>query len=203
MLIQTPEDILAQLTQLVDRSKIKGDNYLISYPHFINYFKHLDTINEENLVIGISFVYSWMPTVLKKLDKKLFTQAITVLNKAKQNHKLTIDDYKLLKQTFNNSIVGTSKLLHFINPDKYAIWDSNIFKFLHNECFQAHHYRIENITMYIDYLQLVNSLTQLDNFDGFYTKVKSMLKENGSISKFRAIELIMFRARSPISLILP
>ncbi len=42
----------------------------------------------------------------------------------------SIEFLNIMKSKINNSIVGGSKFLHFINPEKYAIWDSKVYKSL-------------------------------------------------------------------------
>ncbi len=56
-----------------------------------------------------------------------------------------------LKTAFNNSLVGTSQLLHFINPKQYAIWEQPCFRFLNNV--EPHKYRLEKPRAYIEYLE--------------------------------------------------
>ena len=51
-----------------------------------------------------------------------------LLNKAKSGNLLNSEELEIVKKCVNNSLVGTSKLLHFINPSIYAIWDSKIFR---------------------------------------------------------------------------
>jgi hypothetical protein len=36
---------------------------LLAYPEFVAYFAALDTITEHHLIIGVHFVYGWMPRV--------------------------------------------------------------------------------------------------------------------------------------------
>lgn len=57
------DETFLQLTNIANNFKSTEENYLLSYPYFLNYFQNLESINLENLVIGISFTYSWMPTI--------------------------------------------------------------------------------------------------------------------------------------------
>src|SRR5690606_14666185 len=121
---------------------------LVSYPYFLNYFRNIKEIELDNLIIGISFTYSWMPTILKSLNLVNSLEAIKILNEVKNGHFTSVEDLLILKQTINNSLVGTSKLLHFINPERYAIWDSRVFRFLNtNE--EPHKYKLEKPAIYI------------------------------------------------------
>lgn len=159
-------EILIQLTNIAHNFKSTEESYLLSYPYFLSYFKNLKSINLENLIIGISFTYSWMPTTLKTINLQNPKEIITLLNDVK-NGKL-IDEKQLttLKTAFNNSLVGTSKLLHFINPEQYAIWDSRVFRFLNNS--EPHKYKLEKPKVYIEYLKLIEKLKNEKAFEAFF-----------------------------------
>lgn len=171
--------------------KIENKSDLISYPEFIEYFKSINKINRHNLIVGINFTYGWMPTIFDfrttEIEKNI-DLAVEILNKAKSGIDLEIKDYELLKSLLNNSLVGSTKLLHFINPEKYAIWDSRVFRFLHNQ--EPHDYRIGNIQNYIDYQKLLQNLTKEERFSEFYQLMSSKLEYKPT--NFRALELIMF-----------
>jgi len=171
--------------------KIENKSDLISYPEFIEYFKSINKINRHNLIVGINFTYGWMPTIFDfrttEIEKNI-DLAVEILNKAKSGIDLEIKDYELLKSLLNNSLVGSTKLLHFINPEKYAIWDSRVFRFLHNQ--EPHDYRIGNIQNYIDYQKLLQNLTKEERFSEFYQLMSSKLEYKPT--NFRALELLMF-----------
>ena len=96
--------------------------------HFINYFAGRNEITEQDLVIGSNFTYGWMPTILK-FKSEDFELAVSALNRAKAAARISSADIMVLKGLINNSLVGVSKLLHFINPQVYAIWDSRVCNF--------------------------------------------------------------------------
>lgn len=178
---------LLEIANSFDRTK---ENYLISYPHFLNYFKNLEEIKLENLIIGISFSYSWMPTILKSINIQSIEETISILNRVRKEELLNQSELLVLKSTFNNSLVGTSKLLHFINPEKYAIWDSRVFRFL-NKDLEPHKYRLEKPETYLEYLNFINSMKEEKEFDGFYELMKE--KVGFEITKNRALELAFFK----------
>jgi hypothetical protein len=77
-----------------------------------------------------------MPTVPKvgylgEVDKKL-NNAVLFVNKVKSGdmdmNKLAsyAQDFENLRELTNNSYVGMSKVLHFINPDLFCIYDSRV-----------------------------------------------------------------------------
>lgn len=185
------QEIIEILNEIANNFDSTKENYLISYPHFLNYFKDLQTINLENLIIGISFTYSWMPTILKSIKLEYPEKVLSTLNDVKNGKKINEEQLATLKSSFNNSLVGTSKLLHFINPKQYAIWDSRVFRFLNNE--EPHKYKLEKPKTYIEYLEFIEKLKSEKSFQSFYELMKQ--KVGYEITKYRAVELAFFKGK--------
>ena len=183
------DETFLQLTNIANNFKSTDENYLLSYPYFLNYFQNLESINLENLVIGISFTYSWMPTILKALNLKNTEKVLFILNEVKKGKLIDEQQLTTLKTTFNNSLVGTSKLLHFINPKQYAIWDSRVFRFLNDV--EPHKYRLEKPRAYIEYLNLIEELKNEKAFTAFFELMKQ--KVGYDITEYRALELAFFK----------
>ena len=183
------DETFLQLTNIANNFKSTEENYLLSYPYFLNYFQNLESINLENLVIGISFTYSWMPTILKALNLKNTEEVLFILNEVKKGKLIDEQQLTTLKTTFNNSLVGTSKLLHFINPKQYAIWDSRVFRFLNNV--EPHKYRLEKPRAYIEYLKLIEELKNEKVFTALFELMKQ--KVGYDITEYRALELAFFK----------
>jgi len=167
--------------------EIKRQSDYLSYPEFLKYFNDLKTINRHNLTIGINFTYGWMPTIFDFRSDN-FEEALDILNEAKKGKKLTVDNLILLKGLLNNSLVGTTKLLHFINPDNFAIWDSRVYRYLTSK--EPHDNRIGNSNFYIDYLAFCNYLTKQTEFNSLQESIEK--KVGYSMTAFRVAELVMF-----------
>lgn len=100
---------------------VNQKSYYISYLEFLEHFKRITEFKKHDVIVGIHLIYGWMPTIchLKSEDS---AEAATILNKVKKGEPLlTEKELDRLKNVFNNSIVGTSKLLHFISPENYPI----------------------------------------------------------------------------------
>ena len=91
-----------------------------------------------------------MPTILNFKSTE-FERAVEIINKAKKPERITDDEILILKRLINNSLVGVSKLLHFINPNVYAIWDSRVCNFLTG---RSHQQKVENTSLFWSYLDL-------------------------------------------------
>lgn len=168
-------------------SLVPEDKFNLSYRHFLSYFASLENITEHELIIGANFTYGWMPTILNFKSDKL-AHAAHILNKAKSTN-IRIDDNELLdlKALINNSLVGTSKLLHFVNPDIYAIWDSRVYSFLSG---RSNYQDLHRPQLFWSYLDICNAVIGHDAFDAIHNRYVARLGFN--ISRIRTVEQILF-----------
>lgn len=171
--------------------KERRDSYVETYPEFVKYFKKLDKITYHDAVIGAHAVYGWMPTILtiqKGSDHKSRTLIAKLLNTARSGDELKIEDLEVLKAWMNNSIVGVSKLLHFINPELYPIWDSNINAVLYGA---KRGYRTNDIERYLEYRKVMLECARNDDFKAL-VKNDPVLAGNRSVSALRLLEVRLF-----------
>lgn len=178
-------------SMILDRVDILGTidanhSYQKSYQYFVEYFSDGRALTEMDLVIGANFTYGWMPTILnfKNLN---FDLAVDAINAARGEIPISNSKLKALKSLINNSLVGTSKLLHFINPEVYPIWDSKVCKFLlgkHNQKI------LGSLVVYKDYIELCNEVSLLSDYKRCH---EIFIAHIGyEVSKLRTIEQIMF-----------
>lgn len=166
-------------------------SYLKSYAAFVRFFKREpDTpLTEDDLVIGIHFAYGWMPTIFEFKHHDL-TAAITIINVARNGVLLTSVELTVLKTLLNNSIVGTSKLLHFISPANYAIWDSRVYRFVTGND-KVDHSKVNSVSLYASYLEQIRELVKEEQFITSIHKPLSQLLGQ-DISPLRALELVLY-----------
>jgi len=172
--------------------EIVDNSYINSYSEFIEYFKNIEIIEKHHLIISSHFVYGWMPTIIN-LRLENLNEVLNLLNQAKKGVLLSPPEMEILKNCINNSIVGLSKLLHFIRPDTYAIWDSRIFKFLTNK---KSTYGINDPSAYLKYLQDLKIITDHDEFEQIHSAIQQGYKY--PISKLRAIEVVIFQSKTDL-----
>lgn len=175
---------------------MRDDSYVISYPHLIAFFANKNLILPADVVCGAHMVYGWMPTVLELYPDREridLDEAARLLTLAKTSGSLTQGQLESLAGLVNNSLVGASKLLHFVAPTHFAIWDSKVYSFVHEE--RPHNYRVNNAAKYVEYLNLLGHLSNDSQFPQFHTSIQQKL--GYSVTPFRAIELIMF-LRAPV-----
>ncbi len=110
--------------------------YHLTRPLFLKYSQSISKLDKDDLLTLIALVYSWMPTIPKvsysqDIDERL-NKAVLFLNKIKiwdidmEHLEKYSDDFSNLKWIINKSDVGMSKVLHFVNPDLFCIYDKRI-----------------------------------------------------------------------------
>lgn len=169
----------------------KDRSYLIGYPHFLQFFNNVDVITRHHLVIGIHFTYGWMPTIFnfKKAEEEELDHAVSILNKVKRGELLSNEELDTLKTCLNNSLVGVSKLLHFIRPDMYAIWDSRVYRYITGK--DAYQYQVHDYNAYQEYLQFCKDIISQPAFLALH---QCMIEKVGyEMTPLRSLELIMFK----------
>ena len=162
-----------------------------------SYFKLLE-FTKRNIItkdaislFGIAnMVYGWMPTMLDNIDKETIEDQNKISNIWENITLGSLDSDFLneIKNITNNSIVGGSKLLHFVNPNNYAIFDSKVYKAItENKTSQCN---TENYIQYMKKLtQLIKENTEMDKLKNEFHKKN---EKDNRITNFRYIELILW-----------
>lgn len=170
---------------------LPDDSYVVSYPHLLAYFASRGSIEPGDVVRGAHMVYGWMPTILElypEPGKTDLPAAARLLTKAKSSGVLDATEIESLAGLVNNSLVGASKLLHFVAPGSFAIWDSKVYSFVHEK--RPHNYRVNNVPTYMEYLQMLNGLGSQAQFAAFHASVQA--KVGYEVTPLRALEMVMF-----------
>jgi hypothetical protein len=170
-------------------------SYYKSYPEFLKYFNNLKgPLTIHNLIIGINFTYSWMPTIFK-FGSDRYDDALKILNNAKNGIPPDEGELNVLKKFLNNSLVGTSKLLHFINPEEFAIWDSKVYYYLTGK--KQTNKKIGDCNIYLSYLLLCSDLTNGKDYDFYHNdiccKIGEEMEKGYMMTKLRTAELVMWK----------
>lgn len=182
---------MEKVFQLESSTIIDGKNsYIQAYPHILNALASSPMLTEQDFICGAHMVYGWMPTILEiyASQRSEISHGVALLNKARTQGVLTYCELSDLAQLINRSFVGASKLLHFVNPQAFAIWDSRIYRFIYGNT--PHQYRVNNAAIYEKYLQILFRLKQDKRFPAFHTSVNR--KMGYPVSALRALEVVMF-----------
>jgi hypothetical protein len=176
--------------ELEPTTAIPATSYILSYPYMLSYFAGCNPINVAGFVRGAHLVYGWMPTALDLYPQPDFTlaQAASLLESARTQGTISDEQLSALARVVNNSLVGVAKLLHFVTPDIFPIWDSNVYAFVFEE--KPHGYRVNEIAKFREYIRRVNTIRSDERFGHLHASVNR--KVGYEVSAPRAIELIMY-----------
>ena len=181
LLEMTDED----LSQKVDPTH----HYVKSYPLLLKSTAHLCDAMGSNAVPGVAhIVYGWMPTILKNLtfDDHINDHLIAARQINDFQSAFNLVD-GLETSPINNSWVGLSKVLHFINPEFFPIWDSVVAR-----NFGVSDYRIKQKKIYTNYMKFISENLEFKSV----STVQDLFEKraNYTISNVRACEFILFTA---------
>jgi hypothetical protein len=177
--------------EAADRTSDFGPSWVhVSYKEFVGYFRSIPKkkpLTHHNFIVGAYFSYGWMPTMLRLGDN--ISAALKAINKARSSTRdISEKEFLEIAAVINRSVVGASKLLHFICPNKYAIWDSRVYRFIFKEEPSTH--RLSKPRAYQDYLDALRVLTKNSSFQR--AKVSVVKAVGYRITDLRACELVMF-----------
>ena len=162
-------EILEKSKKIPDLSKDVVFNHYIYLLEFVN---NIQKNNITDLIGLIHMCYGWMPTMYKKSNISLYSNK-ELINDLWQNVKEgSLDEkyLKTLKTISNNSIKGSSKLLHFCNPEMYAIYDTRVFNSIVGR--KQSDTTVNNIDYFIYYIK---TLREWSKDKDFISKIKNIL----------------------------
>lgn len=178
----------------------RTSSFIISYPHLVGYFRRRNPLGADGLICGSFMVYGWMPTILKSISNETdLNELAVVLDDIRRRAEISDQELQLVTSVTNNSLVGASKLLHFLAPSNFAIWDSRVYAFLRDA--YPHNYQIQKLTGYRSYLKCLEDLVSHDEFPAFHASVNE--KMGYEVTPFRALEVVMFLNAPPRKTNLP
>ena len=172
-----------------DEKKVQFEpegTYLLSYPEFVAYFANLDEITRHDLIIAANFIYGWMPRILRFRSQEI-ASAVAIVNAVKRGSPISERELLLLRGLIDNSLVAVSKLLHFVRPDRYVIWDSNVCMYVNRDDSQG---LIQNPGNYLALLDNCHEIVADERFAPVHASMNS--KIGYEVSSYRALELVMY-----------
>ena len=179
------EDTLTSKYSAAIRCIDASEQYLRTYPALLRSTAILaKEIGEDALPAISHMAYGWMPTILKKFSDsepdivgpatgcRSFEEASALIQ--------SLDDSPI-----NNSWVGMSKVLHFMNPEFFPIWDSRVAKHFDLKITQ-----VNKKNHFLEYLTFVEENRKSD---AVKRVEEAFVKETDySVSDVRACEFILF-----------
>ncbi len=194
-----PNDWLILARNQDVQSKIKADALLPLYGSVIKQFSEWNCVSWDNAVVALHIVYGWMPTIPdfsrpQKTSVEKREKTAQLLNEARARI-LTANEINELKvYLVNNSVVGTSKLLHLLAPDKYAIWDSRVARVWYGVG-KITRSRYEKSEEYLDYISKLKSWLKDKQVCDEIAVIRKLSAHLETVSDLRVLELVLFHAK--------
>ena len=180
-------------------TELRKHTYLATYPSLIAIGTSPGSFDTKRFYQVAALVYGWMPRVVR-INPVYIQQAIAAFGEAQIANSENFQNVTI--QSFANclhSVVGASKLLHFINPSVFPIWDSKIETFR-----EMPKDNIKRVSHYINYVHEVNKIRSEMEFADFFTKFSARYCDRLSasgiepypITEVRAVESAAFELSS-------
>jgi hypothetical protein len=180
----TPESLIA----LIERIPAPGtDPTLDCYSALLEFVSRAAASRDEVSLMGIAHtIYGWMPTMLAFDDKAVVPEFWANTEAG----SLDVAFLEPLKKAVNNSVVGASKVLHFLNPEAYAIWDSRVFRGITS--LPGYDSQVNRIERFVEYTQWIREFSAGDRVRKLMEVMVSRRLVKGTTSRLRAVELCLF-----------
>jgi hypothetical protein len=144
------------------------------------------------------FAYGWMPRVAR-INPDYYKEAGGFLVSVAQTKEIQINSDAVSKiSECLHSVIGASKVLHFVRPDIYPIWDSKVAKIWYGK--DLPQTKMSNPKTYIEYAEGVHELKSCNEISAFLEEFKKVYSERleklnipvYQLGSIRAIESAIF-----------
>lgn len=178
------------------QNKIKTDLYSEAYLSLAKLFPDIQKTGWDGAIAALHTVYGWMPTIPKLKTYQHWNSAdksrlVSILQQARKGVLLSRDDLLHLKVFSNNSIVGGSKILHFLSPNLFPIWDTRVARAFYDRK-KVYAQQVNDVDRYLIYQAALDSWKKNSQVSAQVGMLRSMATFLGSVSDLRLIELVLF-----------
>jgi len=194
----TPATWIANSTDPRIIHSIVHDPVLPLYNSIVAQFGSWAPLTWGDCIVSLHIVYGWMPTIpdLSRPARCTAIQQATVVNllNSSRARQLTNAELDFLASHFvNNSIVGVSKMLHFLAPDRYPIWDSRVARawFAPAKCPYT---ALNNSTTYVSYLTDLSVWIGTPPIAAALGVLRGVSLHLSGVSNIRLMELVLFHS---------
>jgi len=201
---QDAVDLIDKLDSLAGGYSDKSGLH-ISYQSFLRFFRERNnTLSLDDFIIATQFTYGWMPTINDMYGdpQKAFTAFNHLIETGfdiQADRRETRRLFQQLIPATNNSLVGASKLLHFACPDRYAIWDSQVFRYFYPRSNMGSN-KLTQLDRYLQYHSLLVELSADANVRQAISLLRNTLTQalpeafhNDVIfTNYRCMEFVMY-----------
>jgi hypothetical protein len=190
---------IAHITRAKPVLELRAYTYLATYPAILALASEPSALDLARFYQIAVMAYGWMPRVLR-LNRGETEPALMALRRARTATvtDLVAADIEPVARCLH-SVVGASKVLHFVNPNVFPISDSGIARFRRIPVSD-----LENEQQYCVYVREIHRIIGESGFDAFrndfMAAYRARLEVSGippyEISPVRAVEAAAFELAS-------
>ena len=172
--------------------------YLRTYPALLEAAEALPQRADLLLKVMATAAYGWMPRVAR-LDPDHFEEAVSAIEDALNTSQVG-QDPSIIKRVSEclHSVVGASKLLHFLRPHIFPIWDSKVAGVCLGK--EPSQQSMTNAGNYLYYAKEVEEFCAASENAGFFTnfgaaysaRLEKLRITPYSLTRVRAVEAAVF-----------
>ncbi|MBU2889858.1 hypothetical protein [Celeribacter halophilus] len=194
---------LSTLTDAYAISVLNSVEYLDAYRALLLFAQSVKDDDRHDGLLSLAFAaYGWMPTILGQCDMALFKSQKPICEIRALDNKCEARKFLVSmgdKAPINGSWVGTSKVMHFLNPKLFPIWDSRVAKNFDLRW----PYQINSKRNYLCYFDFVHIEILKDH--SWFAVVEKEINEKYDYSPtlVRCLELMLFARERGASQIAP
>lgn len=187
-------DFLKRAESLGQRSE--NEQQLTSYEEMLKFAQRNFVDNfDKTTVVGLAHMaYGWMPTMIRHTK---LPENFKEWKKNIENGYLGIGFLKEVMELTNDSIVGASKLLHFLNPRDYPIYDSKVYGSVIEN---GKHNLSKDVENYISYAEILRTLVRNSKNQSVILDIQNILINKGYLLKecsaIRVLEVCLYASAS-------
>jgi hypothetical protein len=179
---------LARLTPARPVLELRAYTYLATYPAIVSLASEPSALDFARFHQIAVMAYGWMPRILQ-LDREYMEPALMALRRARTATvaDLVAGDIEPVSRCLH-SVVGASKVLHFVNPYVFPISDSGIVRFRGIPVSD-----LEDERQYCVYVREVHRITQELGFDAFRKDFAAVYRARLEVSGIPPYEITPVR----------
>jgi hypothetical protein len=182
---------MAIASPIVDFSEVEIERFIHASEDYLLQYKALIKLgaavqNAEEAVALALAVYGWMPTILRSVE--VSDEQIERVKRANDIESGIQVIRGFGSPPVNNSWVGSSKFLHFLNPQVFPIWDSHIARAFG----LARRDQYESSAHYISYMDAMRKLLPVSADSISQTTGRISIQFGYDVSPLRALEFLIF-----------
>ena len=181
--------------------RIAVDPYCFAYGSLLSHFARLKSVTWDDAVVGLHVVYGWMPTIPKlggimAWDSNTKNELTSTLTSAIEGAVPCEARLSRLMAFCNNSMIGASKLLHFLNPALFPIWDSRVAKAFFNRP-KAHNQQVNTLRNWKSYQSVLNTWLADKRVVKKCAELRKRAVYLAQVTDLRLVELVLFHKTAP------